>query len=312
MLVDDPVDAQHKISMIGLDVDKVAIRVEDTWVGLAQIITRVDQIALSVQNNAGDIAQLIIDVDNLELSVSNKYDEISGIAIATAGVAISGNKYIKLDVNSGNYVHIDQYGIEVMGNRIKVNGKEVFARDDIIIMNPNATEVWRRTVAGIETQMSGKHDWVLIRPYYDAKIIWNLLATYTILASSVGGNVAQLQQESGLAASFGTSSTYQYIFKFTIPTQNFTELGLGLKLANNQAMNSNLISAEGTYQISAVTPTTLEITINSAVNLCTENAAIWFKLESVGRTVQGVSDVSLTCKCDSTVSRVPCTTYYYV
>ena len=83
-------------------------------------------------------------------------------------------------------------------------------------------------------------------------------------------------------------------------------------MEDNQAMNSNLISAEGTYQISAVTPTTLEITINSAVNLCTENAAIWFKLESVGRTVQGVSDVSLTCKCDSTVSRVPCTTYYYV
>ena len=311
VLVDDPVDAQHKIAMIGLDVDKVAIRVEDTWVGIAQIITRVDEIALSVQNNAGDIAQLQIDVDSIELSVADKYDEVSGIDILSAGVAISGNKYIKLDVNQNNYVHIDQYGIDVKGNRIKVNGNEIFARDDIIIMNPNATDSWRRTVASIESHMSGKHDYVIIRPYYDAKILWNLFATYTIQASSVGGNVAQLQQEAGLAASFGTATTYQYIFKFTIPTQNFTELGLGLTLANDQALTSNVITTSDTFQISAVTPTTIEFTINSAINLCGEDAAIWFKLEAVGRNVGGVSDVSLTCKCDSTTKRVPCTTYYY-
>lgn len=332
VLTNDPVEVNHTVAMIGLETDRVAIRVEDAWTGIAQLNVRANEIAARVANNEGDIAALVLqannfalglqnaqgditsiegDIDSLELAVGNKYSVISGIAIAAAGVAVSGQKYIKLDVNSGNYVHIDQNGLDIMGNRIKVNGKYVFDREDIIIMNPLATEVWRRTVAGIEGHQQGKYDWVLIRPYYDAKIIWNLLATYTILASSVGGNVAQLQQESGLAASFGTSSTYQYIFKFTIPVQNFTELGLGLTLANDQNLTSNAITASGTYQISAVTPTTLEITINSAVNLCTENAAIWFKLESVGRTVQGVTDVSLTCKCDSTVSRVPCTTYYY-
>ena len=275
---------------MAMDMDRIAIKVEDTSVGMAQIIEKVDQIALSV---------------------SDKYGIVSGIDILLAGVAISGNKYIKLDVNSGNYVHIDQSGIDVMGNRIKVNGNEIFARDDIIIMNPNATDSWRRTVAAIESHMSGKHDYVIIRPYYNAKILWNLFATYTIQASSVGGNVAQLQQEAGLAASFGTATTYQYIFKFTIPTQNFTELGLGLTLANNQALTSNVITTSGTYTISAVTPTTIEFTINSAVNLCSEDAVIWFKLEATGRNVGGVSDVSLTCKCDATTSRVPCTTYYY-
>ena len=206
---------------------------------------------------------------------------------------------------------VHQNGIEVMGNRIKVNGKEVFARDDIIIMNPNASESWRQTVAGIEGHMGNQHDWVLIRPYYDAKILWNLFATYTIQASSVGGNVAQLQQEAGLAASFGASTAYQYIFKFTIPVQNFTELGLGLTLANDQNLTSNVITTSGTYQISAVTPTTIEMVINSAVNLCGENAEIFFKLEATGRNVGGVSDVSLTCKCNATTKRVPCTTYYY-
>ena len=346
-LVNDPVDVQHTVATIGMETDRVAIRVEDTWEGLALVNVRADGIDARVKNNEGDIAALVLqanqfalglsnaegdivtisgnlsslsddvdglsdDVDSLSLAVGNKYTVVSGITIASAGVAISGNKYINLDVNSGNYVHIDQNGLDIMGNRIKVNGKYVFDREDIIIMNPNSTEVWRRTVAGIESQMSGKHDWVLIRPYYDAKILWNLFATYTIQAASVGGNVAQLQQESGLAASFGTSSTYQYRFKFTIPVQNFTDLGLSLTLANNQALTSNVITTAGTYTISAVTQTTLEMVINSAVNLCGENAEIFFKLEAQGRNVGGVSDIALTCKCDSTVSRVPCSTYYYV
>lgn len=331
--VSDPMEVQHTVTTIGLETDRIAIRVEDTWNGLALLSIESSLIEARVQNNEGDIAALVLqanqfalglsnaqgdittiegDIDSLELAVGNKYTVISGIAIASAGVSVTGNKYINLDVNSSNYVHINQSGIEVMGNRIKVNGKYVFDREDIIIMNPNSTEVWRRTVAGIESQMNGKHDWVLIRPYYDARIIWNLFATYTIQASSVGGNVAQLQQEAGLAASFGTSTTYQYVFKFTVPTQNFTELGLGLTLANDQQMTSNVVTTSGTYQISAVTPTTIEMIINSAVNLCSENAQIFFKLEAVGRNVGGISDVSLTCKCDSTVSRVPCSTYYYV
>lgn len=340
--VSDPMGVQHTVTTIGLETDRIALRVEDTWEGLARLSVEASQIAARVANNEGDIAALVLqanqfalgltnaqgdivtingdinDLDtalsNLTLTVGNKYDVISGIAIAAAGVAVNGSKYIKLDVNSNNYVHIDQYGIEVMGNRIKVNGEDVFARDDIIVMKPNATDSWRRTVAGIESHMATAHphDWVLIRPYYDARIIWNLFATYTIQASSVGGNVAQLQQEAGLAASFGTATTYQYIFKFTIPTQNFTELGLGLTLANDQQMTSNVVTTSGTYQISTVTPTTIEMIINSAVNLCSENAQIFFKLEAVGRNVGGISDVSLTCKCDSTVSRVPCSVYYYV
>lgn len=314
VLTNDPVEVNHTVAMIAMENDKMSLRVEDAWTGIAQLNLQVNSILLGLSDLDGDISQIAADLDSLELTVGNKYTVVSGIAIAAAGVAVNGSKYIKLDVNSNNYVHIDQYGIEVMGNRIKVNGEDVFARDDIIVMKPNATDSWRRTVAGIENHMATAHphDWVLIRPYYDARIIWNLFATYTILASSVGGNVAQLQQESGLAASFGTATTYQYIFKFTIPTQNFTELGLGLTLANNQELNSNVITASGTYQISAVNPTTLEFVINSPVNLCSENAAIWFKLESVGRTVQGVSDVTLTCMCDATVSRVPCSVYYYV
>lgn len=313
-LVNDPVDAQQKIAMIALENDEIALQVKDTWSGIARLDLRVDSVLLGLSDLDGNISQIAADLESLELTVGNKYDVISGIAIAAAGVAVSGSKYIKLDVNSGNYVHIDQNGIEVMGNRIKVNGEDVFARDDIIVMKPNATDSWRRTVAGIENHMATAHphDWVLIRPYYDARILWNLFETYAIQATTVGSAVKKLQQEAGLAQSFGTATTYQYVFKFTIPVQNFTELGVSLTLASNSALTSNVVTGSGTFQISAVTPTTLELTMNSAVNLCAENAEIWFKLEAVGRTIGGVSDISLTCKCDATVSRVPCSVYYYV
>ena len=312
VLTNDPVEVNHTVAMIALENDRMSLRVEDAWTGIAQLDLRVNSILLGLSDLDGDISQIAADLDSLELTVGNKYTVVSGIAIASAGVAVTGQKYIKLDVNQNNYVHIDQDGLDIKGNRIKVNGRYVFDREDIIVMSPNDTESWRRDVAGIEAHQANAHDWVLIRPYYDARILWNLFETYAIQATTVGSAVKKLQQEAGLAQSFGTATTYQYVFKFTIPTQNFTELGLGLTLANDQALTSNVVTSSGTFQISAVTPTTLELTMNSAVNLCAENAEIWFKLESVGRTIGGVSDISLTCKCDSTVSRVPCSVYYYV
>ena len=265
----------------------------------------------TVSGLSGDVSDLEDDLAELTISVGNKYGVINGITINTAGVAVNGQKYIKLDVNQNNYVHIDQNGLDIKGNRIKVNGKYVFDREDIIIMNPNSTEVWRRTVAGIESQMAGKHDWVLIRPYYDAKLIYNYLAGYVAQATSVGSRVVKLDQESGLAASFGTATTYTYKFKCSIPPVTYPQLGLVLNLANNQALNENLITTSQTVATGSDGPNNCEFTIVTSINLCGENKDIWFKLEGVGRNQQ-INDISLTCLCDATTQRVPCTTYYYV
>ena len=108
---------------------------------------------------------------SLEFSASGN----SSILMNNSGVAITGNKYIKLDVSNDNYVHIDQTGIVMKGTRVTIiDGDGVsqgmWGRDDIIVMNPNASESWRRTESGIATKMSGKHDWVLVKPYYDSSI----------------------------------------------------------------------------------------------------------------------------------------------
>ena len=311
-LVNDPVDVQHNVAMIALENDRIALRVEDTWTGIAQLNLQINSILLGISNLDGDISQLEIDLDALELTVGNKYSIISGIAIATAGVAVSGNKYIKLDVNENNYVHIDQNGLDIKGNRIKVNGKYVFDREDIIIMNPNSSEVWRRTVAGIESQMSGKHDWVLIRPYYNAKLVYNLPESYTAQASTVGSLVKKLLQESGIGGSFGDSTTYRYVFHCTIPLQSFISLGITLTMANDQALTSDVITSAQTATVSTTQPTNITFEVTSTKNLCAENEDIWFKLECDGKNVGGITNISLECFCDSTVSRVPCATYYYV
>lgn len=340
VLTNDPVEVNHTVTMIGMETDRIALRVDDAWTGITQLNVRSGQIEARVATNEGDIASLelqatqfalglqnaqgdivtingdINDLDtalsSLTLTVGNKYDVISGIAIASAGVAVSGSKYIKLDVNSGNYIHMDQNGLDIMGNRIKVNGKYVFDREDIIIMNPNSTEAWRRTVAGIESQMAGKHDWVLIRPYYNAKLVYNLPESYTAQASTVGSLVKKLLQESGIGGSFGDSTSYRYVFHCTIPLQSYISLGITLTLANNQALTSDVITSSQTATVSTTGATNISFEVTSTKNLCAENEDIWFKLECDGKNVGGITNISLECFCDSTVSRVPCATYYYV
>lgn len=305
VLINDPVDAQHKIAMIALDVDRVAIRVEDTWVGLAQISTRVNQISMSVED---------------------KYGKQSGIDILSAGVAVSGNKYIKLDVSASNYVHIDQNGIDIKGNRIKVNGRYVFDREDIIIMNPNDTESWRRTVAGIESHQSGKHDWVMIRPFYDASI------TYAGVTGGVQAGTAINNQytESGSSGkAFGGQADW-YNYAITLNLQNtasvYRDLTVQVFLANkpfsfqagsadrraDAAAQANVICPAVTGTIGA--NNTLTLNINSGhvgYNLCGENNKLYYYIYGLNYEGMNITGHTMVATTDTTNGRVPCTTYYY-
>ena len=306
VLVDDPVEAQHKIAMIGFDLDTVAIRVEDTWVGLAQVKTRVDQISLSV---------------------ADKYDQVSGIDIVSAGVAISGSKYIKLDVSSNNYVHIDQYGIDVKGNRIKVNGNEIFARDDIIIMNPNATDTWRRTVAGIEGHMTGLHDWVMIRPFYDASI--NYVGSSG--ASQTQTVITNQYTESGSSgkAFGGQADWYNYIVTLNLynGSPSYRALTVQVYLANKPFIlspNGTDRRSEAASQANVILPETmgtisgnggtLTLTLNSGhvgYNLCGENNLIYYYIYGLNYESLSISSQGMAATTDTTNGRVACTTYYY-
>ena len=305
VMVDDPVDARHQIAMIALDVNAVAIRAEDTWVGLSQLAVRVSEISLSV---------------------ADKYGIQSGIDILSAGVAVSGNKYIKLDVNANNYVHIDQNGIDVKGNRIKVNGNEIFARDDIIIMNPNATDSWRRTVAQIENHMAGLHDWVMIRPFYDASI--NYVGSSG--ASQTQSVITNQYTESGSSgrAFGGQADWYDYVVTLNLynGASAYRALNVQVYLSNKPfslspngdrrseaAAQANVILPEVTGTISG-NGGTLTLTLDSGhvgYNLCGENQKLYYYIYGLNYESLSISSQGMVATTDTTNGKVACTTYYY-
>lgn len=347
VLTNDPVEVNHTVAMIGMETDRIAIRVNDAWEGIARIDVRASQIEARVANNEGDIAALVLqanqfalglqnaqgdittisgDLDALELTVGNKYTVVSGIGITTAGVAVSGNKYINLDVNSGNYVHINQNGIDVKGNKIKVNGRNVFDRDDIIIMRPNDTESWRRTVAGIESHMAGQHDWVMIRPFYDASI------TYA-------GVTGQAQQQTPINNKYTESGSYGkafggaadwYNYAITLNLQNnasvYRALTVQVFLANKPfefdnssadrrvaaAQQANVICPAVTGNIGANNTLTLNISSGHVgYNLCGENNEIYYYINGLNYDGMIVNGNTMNATTDTTNGRVPCTVYYY-
>lgn len=67
----------------------------------------------TIQDIDGNMAEIRQDINDIELSVADKYDKVSGIAIESAGVGVTGSKYVKvysgceLDIESGGNMNIN-------------------------------------------------------------------------------------------------------------------------------------------------------------------------------------------------------------
>lgn len=74
-----------------------------------------------------------------------------------------------------NHIYLDNSGINVVGNRININGKDVWARDDIIVLTPaqaaSPTDISNIESSMAQVQQSGIiDDWIMIVPSYNAKL----------------------------------------------------------------------------------------------------------------------------------------------
>ena len=254
---------------------------------------------------------------------ANAYAKQSGITITANGVDVTGNKHINLDVNANNYVHITNSGIEMNGSRVNVNGSDMWARDDIIIMNPNASDSWRRTESGIVSHMSGKHDWVMIKPYYDASIKYNVDGGYLNLGRTTG-RYATMMQESGGALSFGNNANW-YDYRITGHIKNNT--GTFQRFQTTVYLSNTRITSRSEAQAAAVKVTiAVDVSITqsgdptydfhtqssgaSAINLCKEGETMYIYVD-LDSSINLDMYLQLTCSCDATTSKVPCTVYYY-
>lgn len=260
----------------------------------------------------------------ISAAVGDCYGKQSGITITSSGVDVSGSKHINLDINSSNYVHINSNGIEVKGSRIKVNGTDaIWARDDIIIMNPNSSDTWRRTVSDIESHMSSKTDWVLIRPYYDTSISLSgktgngntdsvIINEYTKSGSNVFGNSSDwynyaiaitANNVSGTAYTSRTVKVFLSDRPFSfVSSQREQEAQAQAKLVLSW---SGTISGNGTTSISMDSG-------HIAMNLCGDGGRIYYYVYGLGMGSNiNINAHTLTATTSATTRKVPCTVYYY-
>ena len=309
MLVSDPVEAQHTIAQIALETAEVAIRVQDTWEGVASLRVQAGQISARVSDTEGALTVINAEIEAIELSVADKYGKVSGIAIESAGLSLTGSKYINVDVDANNYVHISaSNGIDVKGKRVSVNGKEVFARDDIIILSSGQSE------SSVISSMSGHHDWVLIKPYYNAEIDFTYGQDYRSTSAQYNTNVVQMARESSGQNAFGSgASWYQYVLKGDIVIGSGETHSSGAQFAmtlSNARGLTTPVTGNTTVDTSGNTATFSISSGHVTTNLCGEGQSIWLRLDS-SYAYEHIRNLRLECTCDSTTSKVPCTVYYF-
>lgn len=91
---------------------------------ISQLTLDVNGLSTRVQSAEGDISQLNVWAGAIELQVADKYDKVSGITITSAGIDITGSKYIQMgagssiDILSGGTFTVasGNFGIDAQGN----------------------------------------------------------------------------------------------------------------------------------------------------------------------------------------------------
>jgi len=267
-------------------------------------------------------------------AVSTATDEsegyVSRLGLTSAGVDIVGSKHINLDVDQNNYVHINSNGITLLGKRITIDGYPIWGRDDIIVMNPNDPTTWRRTVDGIEAHMATvhPHDWVLIKPYYDASIV-DKCANGDRLDMRLDTNAISnlVQVDYGFKALGNGSDWYQYDVDFTIENQSdFRQVNIEIFFANTPftfsssadrasqaASHAQVILRSMNTPVGGEQDTRIQIsTGHIGYNLFGDGATIYYYISGLGVNGWYMKNFRMTGTTDLTTGkRVPCSTYYY-
>lgn len=240
----------------------------------------------------------------------NTYGLVSGISITAQGVDVSGSKHINLDVNSTNYVHLNTNGIEMRGSKVHFidtdgNSYSAFGRDDIKILKCADNE---QTIIN-DMVSRNKHDWVMIKPFYDAKI------TYVSSASGFGRNAINAMVINSAQTSFGSNASwYQYRVKFKLrSTQQSDRQSFTVTLSNSDDLGSPNVSfsfavpTSGGEQVVDWDNGRSSGHVNT--NLCTDGSTLYARIQSYYVSTFDYLEIEATC--DSTTSRVPCTVYYF-
>lgn len=251
------------------------------------------------------------------------------VVMAINSDGISFNHYIDDEaIDPDSYIHINSDGISLSGSNIEINNKPIWSHENIVIMNPNATgeDAWRKTVSTIESEMAGKTDWVLIRPFYNSTILYKIS---TLTGSNNNREyyiryAGHLNQSGGTSQAFGEGAEfYDYVMSLVFQgpmrdtsnggatyVSNFTVYlsNTSLNINNYDQAEIQLRFSNSTYTTNAITQLgytgwqnnanqasvcTLHTTGANRYNLCKENSLIYYYIQAyiniVGGTIVNTS-----------------------
>lgn len=301
------VDSSGKIKITAMEsnaqtaINKAAgIAVDSTGKILISAMESTAQGAINKAANISVDANGKILLTSLEKGV---YETQSGIAITPTGVDISGSKHINLDVDASNYVHIDGSGISMYGSRVSVNGKDMWARDDIIVLKNGQNE------QDVINSMAGHYDWVLIKPYYDATVDYAYSSDYTV--NNNAPIVAFARTTNTSFADSGATYTYTISGFAESTSSGVFALSCDVRLSNYadqayyhtlQLRDIQLGGNSGNFTYTGY--------FTAGANLCGEGQVMYVRIIPVGYTYR-LSNLKLHCTTDRASSRVPCTVYYF-
>ena len=273
---------------------------------------------------------------------------------STGGLLIGANNGIVIPTENSAaglenpYVQIDSNGIVLNHKHIMINGKKEWSRDDIVIMQPNITEddttnpdYWRRSPESIEERMGigtneARHDWVLIRPYYDAKIPYEpailsyesdiMMVRDPTLAfgDAATGYAYDLEIVCNIGNGANTPGLELCIYaikgdsKRTIDLTTFTASNNDIVPSDTQQNQGWDIHVPSTVAVENGSISTFSITFTAKesgalYNLAAEGYTmhLWVRERHSGNSTPGLRSILLTARCDATQTKVPCTVYYY-
>lgn len=278
----------------------------------------------------------------------------AGVKSATSDTNLTlTDNSISLKVNNVTAFTLNSDGISMSGKNITlnsahlmINGQQEWSRDDIIVMKQTVPEnaPWQDTMEHILAYMSGNpvtignttytrsggqaHDWVLIRPYYDAEIHYTSIFGDSPDIAWQNQRCNRLVTTNGENLSFGDGSTY-YTYAATIESIRSSSLGsqqnssVSITLANSPIDTENpdvphITLDFGVHYASGGSasgfPQTVSFTSDSSnghINLCGEGKVIYYFIKGFGNlTTSASTKMSVVCSTDATTSRVPCTVYY--
>ena len=240
----------------------------------------------------------------------NAYGIQSGIAITANGVDVSGSKHINLDINANNYVHLNSNGIEMRGAKVNFIDNDgvsysAFGRDDIKVLKKSDNE------QSIINDMvnRGKHDWVLIKPYYDATVDYAYSNTYNVITSA---QIVAFGRTSNTSfADSGTSYSYTISGIAAAKSSGVFALSCDVRMSNDPNMGTYHTLQLRNIQLGGQTGA-FSYTGNytAGANLCGEGKTLYIQIVAVSYSYD-LSNLRMHCTTDSATTKVPCTVYYF-